>query len=64
MTGLDLQMMADEGPDVLTWFDLYTRITDPLPTVNWSHVENGRIARIRSPSTSDHCSRRSQRRDR
>jgi hypothetical protein len=47
MTDLDIQVMVADGPDVLTWFDLHTATTEPLPTVNWSHVENGRIARIR-----------------
>ena len=36
-----------DGPDVLTWFDLHTAQTDPLPTVNWRHVENGKITWIR-----------------
>ena len=47
MTDIDVQVMATDGPDVLTWFDLHNRIADPIPTVNWSHVENGRITRIR-----------------
>jgi len=47
-----------DGPDVLTWFDLYTAKTDPMPTVNWRHIENGKIAWIRvtfdpRPLTSD-----------
>ena len=25
----------------------HTTSTEPLPTVNWSHIENGRIAQIR-----------------
>jgi SnoaL-like domain len=36
-----------DGPDVLTWFDLHTADTGPLPTVNWRHVEGGRITSIR-----------------
>ena len=35
------------GPDVLTWFELHTTRTDPLPTVNWRHVEHGKITSIR-----------------
>jgi SnoaL-like domain len=35
------------GPDVLTWFDLHTSVAPPCPTANWSHIENGRIDRIR-----------------
>jgi hypothetical protein len=36
-----------DGPDVLTWFDLHTSVAPPYPTANWSHVENGKITRIR-----------------
>jgi len=36
-----------DGPDVLTWFDLYTAKTDPMPVVNWRHIENGKITWIR-----------------
>lgn len=36
-----------DGPDVITWFELHTAATQPLPTVNWRHVENGKITSIR-----------------
>jgi hypothetical protein len=36
-----------DGPDVLTWFELRTATAGPLSIVNWSHVEGGRITRIR-----------------
>lgn len=36
-----------DGPDVLTWFDLHTSVAPPVPTANWSHVEDGRITAIR-----------------
>ena len=36
-----------DGSDVLTWFDLHTTAAPPAPTANWSHVENGKITRIR-----------------
>jgi hypothetical protein len=36
-----------DGPDALTWFDLHTDKTDPLPTVNWRHIEDGKITWIR-----------------
>jgi SnoaL-like domain len=36
-----------DGPDVLTWFALSTATAGPLPVVNWSHVEDGLITRIR-----------------
>jgi ketosteroid isomerase-like protein len=36
-----------DGADALTWFELRREGRDPVPTVNWSHVEDGRITRIR-----------------
>ena len=37
-----------DGPEVVTWFDLHTTASpEPSPTVNWSHVEGGRITAIR-----------------
>ena len=47
MKDIEVHVMAVDGSDVLTWFDLHTATTDPIPTVNWSHVEDGRITRIR-----------------
>ena len=46
-TAVDIQKMAVDGADVLTWFDLHTSVAEPCPVVNWSHVENGKITRIR-----------------
>jgi ketosteroid isomerase-like protein len=36
-----------DGPDVITWFELSTATSGPMPVVNWSHVEDGRITWIR-----------------
>lgn len=33
--------------DVITWFDLYVPGAPVTPTANWSHVEDGKITRIR-----------------
>jgi hypothetical protein len=38
--------LADEH-DALTWFDLHTSVSLPVATANWSHVENGRITKIK-----------------
>ena len=36
------------GADVLTWFDLHTKVTDdPLPVANRTHVKDGKITAIR-----------------
>jgi hypothetical protein len=47
MTGIVIRKTFVDGPDVLTWFDLHTAGTGPMPTVNWRHVENGKITSIR-----------------
>lgn len=36
-----------DGSEVITWFELHTHDAPPVPTVNWSHVEDGKITRIR-----------------
>ncbi len=47
VTDIVIRKTFVDGPDVLTWFDLHTATTDPLPTVNWRHVDNGKITAIR-----------------
>jgi len=48
MTGLDITRMVVDGPDVMTWYDLLTDGAPPIATVNWMHVEDGRIRQIRA----------------
>ncbi|WP_188547763.1 nuclear transport factor 2 family protein [Rhodococcoides trifolii] len=36
-----------DGSDVVTWFVLHTSVAKPAPTANWSHIEDGKITRIR-----------------
>jgi ketosteroid isomerase-like protein len=47
VTDIVIHKMFVDGDDVLTWFDLHTTVAPPVPTANWSHIEDGRIARIR-----------------
>ena len=47
VTDIVIRKTFVDGKDVLTWFDLHTTTTDPLPTVNWRHVDHGKIAWIR-----------------
>jgi ketosteroid isomerase-like protein len=47
MTDIVVRKTFVDGNDVLTWFDLHTADTGPLPTVNWRHVEDGKITSIR-----------------
>ncbi|GAB7181495.1 hypothetical protein ATKI12_1326 [Kitasatospora sp. Ki12] len=44
---IDVKVRVAEGDEVITWFELHTSVAEPTPTVNWMHVENGKIARIR-----------------
>ena len=46
MTDIVVRKRFVDGPDVLTWFDLHTKVAPPAPTANWSHVEDGRITAI------------------
>jgi hypothetical protein len=46
-TDIVIQKMWVDGPDALTWFDLHTTVAPPMPVVNWSHVEDGKVTRIR-----------------
>jgi SnoaL-like domain len=36
-----------DAEDVITWFELTTADAGPLAIVNWSHITDGRIDRIR-----------------
>jgi len=47
VTDIVIRKTFVDGQDVLTWYDLHTANTDPLPTVNWRHVEVGKITWIR-----------------
>jgi hypothetical protein len=47
MTDVVIRKTFIDGPDILTWFDLHTKVTeDPLPVANWSHVTDGKISSI------------------
>jgi hypothetical protein len=47
LTGIVIHKTFVDGGDVITWFDLLTAGTGPMPAVNWRHVENGKITSIR-----------------
>ena len=46
-TDLQVRRRLADGDDVITWFEITTEDAGPLPTANWSHVEDGRITAIR-----------------
>ena len=47
VTGIVIRKTFVDAADALTWFDLHTAGTGPLPAANWRHVENGKITSIR-----------------
>jgi hypothetical protein len=47
LTDIVVRKTVVDGDDVMTWLDLHTADTDPLPTVNWRHVDNGKITSVR-----------------
>jgi hypothetical protein len=48
MEDIVVHVMVADGSDVITWYDLKMQGVDPLPTANWSHVENGKFTAIRA----------------
>lgn len=43
-----VQRMVVEGDHIMTWYDFHTTVCEPMPTVNWSHVVDGRISEVRA----------------
>ena len=48
MTGLEVRKVFQDGPDVLTWYDLATSVAETVPVANWMHVEDGKVTLIRA----------------
>ena len=46
VTDIVVKKRLADDEDVITWFDLHTKVADPAPTANWSHIENGKITAI------------------
>lgn len=47
VASVDIAHRWVDGGDVITWYELQTKEGGSLPTVNWMHVTEGRIDRIR-----------------
>lgn len=47
VTDVEVLKRFVDGADVLTWFKLHTKDAPPMPTANWSRVEDGKITAIR-----------------
>ncbi len=48
VTDIVVEKMIGDTSDVITWYELHTSAAPPCPTANWSHVEGGKITRIRA----------------
>ena len=49
VTAVTIRQVFVDGPEVATIYDLHTTATDaPMLTVNWAHVVDGRVTRIRA----------------
>ena len=46
-TDIVVRKVFADAADVLTWFELHTMAAPPCPVANWSHIEQGKIDRIR-----------------
>lgn len=46
-TRLEVELRLADEHDVMTWFSLTVGDAEPVPVVNWCHVENGLIRSIR-----------------
>lgn len=47
MVDLDVVKMFVDGDDVLTWFEMKLHDGTAVPVANWSHVEDGKVKRVR-----------------
>jgi ketosteroid isomerase-like protein len=44
---IEVLHVFEDGDDVVTWLHLHKAGTDPMPVANWSHVEDGKVTRVR-----------------
>jgi hypothetical protein len=47
-TSIEIRKVFTAGSDVLTWYEMATKVADPVPVANWMHVEDGKITQIRA----------------
>lgn len=47
ITDIVVNKRLSDDNDVITWFDLHTRVAGPSATANWTHAEHGQITAIK-----------------
>jgi hypothetical protein len=45
---LVVHKMWVDGPDVIVWYDLHTKVAPPAPVAEWHHVEHGKVTMVRA----------------
>jgi SnoaL-like domain len=45
---LVIQKTWVDGPDVIVWYDLHTKVAPPAPVAEWHHVEQGKVTAVRA----------------
>lgn len=48
VTDIVVHKMFVDGADVVTWYDLHTKIAPPAPVAEWAHVEGGKVNMVRA----------------
>ena len=48
MTDIEIRKVFTAGSDVLTWYEMATKVADLVSVANWMHIEDGKITRIRA----------------
>ena len=48
MQRIEVKHRWADGADVATWFVLHSAGAEPTPTVNWSHIEHGKVRAIQA----------------
>ncbi|GAA3168157.1 MULTISPECIES: nuclear transport factor 2 family protein [Streptomyces] len=47
LTRIEVRARLADSTDVMTWFNLHTSVAAPAASAKWTHIENGKITRIR-----------------
>ena len=45
---LVIKKIWSDGPDVLIWYDLHTKVAPPAPVAEWHHAGDGKVTMVRA----------------
>jgi hypothetical protein len=46
--GLEITKIWADGPDMLVWYDLHTKVAPPAPVAEWHHASDGKVTMVRA----------------